>query len=140
MAGKRAFGATISYESATPGTFVPIVNVVGLKPFSLKTDIVDVTAHDSPSNYREKIAGMQDAGQCSFELNYNPDAVSHQYLIESLGSAAVESFKVTFAGSSEYFTFDGIITAFDVDAPHDGKLTASCTVEITGPVTEATAP
>ena len=138
MSGKRGFGAKCSYETTTPGTFVDIVGLTNITPFGLKTDIIDVTAHDSTNNYREKVPGSVDAGQLTLTGNYDPGAVSHIWLQTEAASSTVRNFKITWPGSpTKTTTFSGYVTAMGPDAPFDGKLTFSATVEITGAITHA---
>ena len=135
MPGKRGFGTKIAYETTTPGTFTDIANVTNIKPFGLKADIVDVSSHDSPSNYREKIPGAIDAGQCQIDYNYDPAAATHIWMQTECAAAALHKFKVTWPGGSKTTTFDAYIVSVGPESPYDGKMSASAVFEITGAIT-----
>ncbi len=134
MSGKKGFGAKISYESATPGTYVDFANVTKIRPFNMKTDVIDVTAMDSANEFREKLSGLKDPGQAVFDLNYDPAATSHLWMQTNIGE--VKNFKVTFPGSSpKVASFSGFVNACPPEVPYDNKMTCSVTIEINGPIT-----
>ena len=135
MAGKRAFGTALAYETTTPGTYQAVANITNVKPYQLKADVVDVTSHDSPSDYREKLVGSLDAGQCQLDLNYDPAATTHIWFATEFAAKASHNYKITWPGGTKTATFAAYITGLSPEAPFDGKLTASVTLEITGPVT-----
>jgi predicted secreted protein len=135
MAGKRAFGTVFSYETTTPGTFTALANITNIKPYAEKADIIDVTAHDSAGDYREKIVGALDAGQCVLEMNYDPAAATHAWLQTEFAAKAVHKYKVAWPGSANTATFNAYIVGLSPEAPYDGKLTASVTLEISGAIT-----
>lgn len=133
MAGKKGFGTKLSY-SPDGVTYTDLANVVSVKPFAPKADILDVTAHDSPSQYREKLSGLLDSGQCMFELNYDDKNTGHRWLLTNLG--VEQFFKVTGPGASPgLLAFKGFVKQVEPTYPHDNKLTASCGIEITSIVT-----
>lgn len=134
MAGKRAFGTVIAYETVTPGTYTSFANVTNITPYALKADVIDVTAHDSPSDYREKILGALDSGQCSMDLNYDPNAATHIWLNTEFAAKAIHNYKITFPGAKTA-SFAAYIVGISPEAPYDGKLSSTVTLEITGAVT-----
>lgn len=137
MAGKRAFGASIGYETTTD-VYQNVANVTNITPYSLKADVIDVTAHDSPNDYREKILGALDAGQATFELNYDPNATTHQWFKTEFDGKTTQKYKVTWPGSpTRSLTFTAYVIGMSPEAPYDGKLSMSVTLEIVGAVTLA---
>jgi predicted secreted protein len=135
MAGKRAFGTLFAYESATD-VYTTIANATNIKPYAEKADVIDVTAHDSPNDYREKLLGALDAGQCVVELNYDPAAVTHQWLQTEFASRTSQKYQITWPGSPvKKVQFSAFIVGLSPESPYDGKLTASVTLEITGAIT-----
>lgn len=135
MAGKKGLGSILAY-SEDGVTYVPIANITKIKPFDAKADVIDVSAHDSPSSFREKLSGMLDAGAVTFDLNYDDKAVTHKYLLAQLG---VEKFwKVTGSGGTPATAaFKGFVKALSPEYPFDNKMACSPSVEITGPITVA---
>ncbi len=135
MAGKRAFGTLFGYESATD-VYTTIANATNIKPYAEKADIIDVTAHDSSGDDRGKIVGALDAGQCVVELNYDPNAATHQWLQTEFASRTTQKYQITWPGSPvKKVQFTGYIVGLSPEAPYDGKLTCSATIEITGAIT-----
>lgn len=140
MAGKKGFGAVLSYSvDGTIGigtTFVPIANVTKIRPYAQKADVIDVTAMDSASEFREKMAGLKDAGQCVFDLNWDDKATTHLFLTTNLG--VMLTLKVTGPGGTpKTATFAAFFSNIPPEIPHDNKMTCSVTAEISGVVTIA---
>jgi predicted secreted protein len=139
MPGVKGFGTILEYSADSGTTWVAIGNVTKIRPFALKADVVDVSSHSSPGEYREKLAGFKNAGQLQFDLNYNNGAVSHQFLAANLGASLM--WRVTFPGSNTGFnkaTFAGFLADLNPEAPHDNKMSASATVDISSTITWAT--
>ncbi len=137
MSGKKGFGAKIQYETtAGSSTWTDFANVTKIRPFNMKTDVIDVTAMDSANEFREKLSGLKDPGQAVFDLNYDPAATSHLWMQTNIG--VVWNFKVTFPGTSpKTATFSGFINACPPEVPFDNKMTCSVTIEINGVITIA---
>ena len=139
MPGKKGFGTIVQYRTSTgPDVWVTIANLTRIRPFNLKVDSIDVSSQDSPDEYREKIPGFKDAGECSFDLNYDDGNATHEWL-ETSADGTVRKFRVCFGGlvvGNKIKTFDGFIVAIGPETPHDGKMNASCTINVTSkPVT-----
>lgn len=133
MPGKRGFGAKLEYDSGG-AVFVLVANITKIRPFSQKADVTDVSSMDSPSDYKEKLPAMLDAGQCVVDLNYDDKAASHIWLQTNLG--LVKTFRVTGPGTlPKTITFSGFIIGVGPEMPHDNKMTCSVTVEITSVLT-----
>lgn len=136
MAGKKGFGAKLEYESGAGPTYTPLANITKIRPFAQKADTIDVTAHDSADEFREKLAGLKDSGQLSADLNFDESNTGHAWLSSNLGT--VKSFKVTFSGGTpKVATFSAFVNGLTPELPHDNKQTATVTLEITGKVTIA---
>lgn len=134
MPAKKAFGTKLQVEIAA--VFTDIANIVNLDPIDKSCDIIDATSHDSPDEYREKLAGLIDAGDVKLELNYDPANTTHQKVEDVL--AVATNFKIKYAGNPTgraTGSFSGTCKQFTTGAPHDGKLTASAVIAISGKVT-----
>ncbi len=132
MAGVHGFGTLLKMGS-TPTTIAHVTNITGP---GYSSDPVEVTAHDSPSAYREYVAGLLDAGDVGFDLNFDPSETTHRDaaggIIDVFNQRAVESFVIEFPDGVIQCAFSGIVTAFEPDMPFDDKMTASATVKVTG--------
>lgn len=133
MGAKKGFGGVLEYDSTGAGAWVAIANVTKVRPFDAKVDVIDGTSHDSPSETREKLAGLKDMGALVADLNYDDQAASHQWLKTNLG---VETpFRFTFPDTGDVATFDGFVKQVSPEVPHDNKMTCSVAIEINGVVT-----
>jgi predicted secreted protein len=132
VAGIDAFGTTLARESdSTPGTYIAIGNVTSLSPPGISRETLDVTAHDSPDGWMEFLGGLKDGGEVSFDVNYDP--AKHDDLLADFQADDPVNWKVTFPDTAATeWTFPGILTGFEPDAPYDDKLAASLTLKVAG--------
>lgn len=134
MAGVKAFGTALSRsDMASSPTFTDVANIMsGPDGPSLSKDIIDVTAHDSPNEYREKLGGLRDGGQVTFDINWDPAETTHQPLITDFhDDDTPRDYMITYPDTSTV-TFSAIVSGFEPGAPHDDKLTASVTMDVSG--------
>lgn len=134
MAGKLGFGAQFKYD-AGGGSYTAIAKVTKIRAYTLKSDVVDISDHDSSGRYREKVTGMLECGSVGLDLNYDADAATHQALEGFLGVA--KSYRIVFPGAGRTATFTGFLETLSPEVPHDNKMTCSASVVITGAVTWA---
>lgn len=135
MSGLDAFGTTLNRgDGESSETFAPIANVTGISPPGISRDTYDVTAHDSDEGWREFIGGLKDGGEVSIDVNYNPAV--HDTLLADFDDVDPRNYNVTFPDGSEW-SFPAILTGFEPDAPHDGKLAASLSFKVAGKPTFA---
>lgn len=131
MAGVDAFGtAWAMHDGAT--TYVDVAEVTSISVLDISVDSIDVSSHDSPSQWREFVAGMKDGGELSMEINYDP--ALHGAIYSALGSERNHRITLTDSGAATV-TFAGFITGFTADAPFDDKLAASVSIKVSGAVT-----
>lgn len=129
-----AHGTVLTIGSAIAG-------LTSISGPSITADTIDVTTHDSTDGFREYVGGLRDGGEVTVEGQLQTAADSNT-LIGLLESGAVTSgATIAFPTTpAQTFTFDCIVTAFSTDAPHDGSLTFSATMKVTGkPALTATA-
>jgi len=97
---------------------------------------MDTTSHDSSGAYREKVVTILDAGSLQADINYDDTNTGHVLMINQLGTSYY--FKITFPNrhtTATTVTFQGFVTGFQPKVPFDNKMTATLTIEITGPIT-----
>ena len=127
--GKHGHGTILA--GGTAGT---IGNVISMSGPNQTRDSIDISTMDSTGKWREFIPGMLDAGEMTFEVNY--DAVSEQTandLNTALADATPEEWTITFAGSAQgTWVCTGFVTALGFGSPFDDKLTQSVTIKFTG--------
>ena len=128
-----AFGTSITIDSTA---IAELTNIGGV---DLTVDVIDVTNHDSPDAFREKIAGLIDAGQIPIEGNFYPGDTGQMALLAKLLTRTLGVFVITFPASiGATWTFNALVVGFKAaDAPIDGQLPFSANLEITGKPTLA---
>lgn len=133
-AASSGFGATFSYLSTEPSTYTALAEVMSITPPSINVETIETTHMGSDDGFREYIAGLKDGGEVTVNMNYVEASAT---LLQTLVLAGVETFRVTFPGSSTY-TFSGIPTAFAFDeVVIDDKVAMSLTIKVTGKPTYA---
>ena len=101
----------------------------------LSADTEDVTTHDSTGAWEEHVVTVLRSGEVSLDLVYDPSDGSHD---ATSGLLAMLEDKANYLGFSLVFpgpytwSFNGYSTGFEPGAPHDGALTATATIKITG--------
>ena len=129
MAATSAQGIKITMR---PGT-TPVV-IKGVTSFDLPSNspaIID--GSDLSSTAKEKLMGLRDEGQFSFEFNYDPTETTHSELAAARAARTLEPFEIDFNGT-DVATFSGYVTTFGVKGAVDDLVAGSCTVEISGPI------
>lgn len=141
MAGKAGFGCVVNFGTTTgtttSGTLANVTNISGLDG---ETETIDVTAHDSGSAYREKVASFIDAGQVTLDVNFDPNAATHRATTGGIlylrDQRTIVPWKVTFPGTpTHYVMFQAFVKSAGFEAPFDDKLSMSVTLETTGAAT-----
>lgn len=98
--------------------------------------IIDVS--DLSSEAVEKIMGLPDEGQLSFEINYIPENAYHAALRAARSNQTVTSFEIAFPDTgATVWTFLGFVTNFSTSAGVNAPIKASITIDISGAVEES---
>ena len=71
-------GVTIGVSTGSPTSFSNIGNVTDFSGPGGQATVIDVSNLDS--TFREKIMGLPDEGQFTFNINLDPDNATHQTL------------------------------------------------------------
>lgn len=117
------------------GTLVAEVTNISFGGVSL--EVTDVTHMASTGAFREKLATLLDAGDVTFDINFQPVSATHGDasggLIHAMVNRALTAFTViwTDAGPTTW-SFNAYVTNVSPQAPVDGKLSASVTLSISG--------
>lgn len=140
---KSAYGALLQGDALAgdaAGTYRDVAFITALKGPGLALDTADVTSHDSTGAWEELVATVLRTGEMTVDIVYDPAAVSIKYvngLLLKMASKTLEGFKVIFYDDTVLadrttWAFNAFITSFEPDAPHDGALTASMKLKLSG--------
>lgn len=135
MAGRDAWGTQFLRDSDGAGTFAVIANVSDLSGPSRSREAIEVTAHDSPDQYREFVKGLKDGGEVSITLNYDPALNTHSALDGDFEENDLRSYQIiVLPGESDEHTweFRGLITSLSDAFPIDDRMEREVTVKISG--------
>ncbi len=136
MTKYAAFG-TLFKRGAT--TIAAVSNISGP---GLALDTEDVTTHDSASGWEEVVGTILRSGEISLDLVYDPNAATHKNasggLLYDLVQRTSTTYSLVFPSSATVtWTFTAFVTGFEPSMPHDGALTATVKLKLTGAPTLA---
>jgi predicted secreted protein len=132
---------TLLQRSTTFGTiaFVTIAEVNEITGPNMTRDVIDCTSLSSTGGYREFIAGFRNSGEVQFDLNFALGGVGYDELKQDFESSVLRTYQIVLPdGSNTTLQFQGLVTALGVKIPAADKVTASCTIKISGSVTLST--
>lgn len=125
MAAYTGFATTIKFGGTA------VVAVTDISGPGITVTSIDVSTRDSLA--RKFLPGMYDAGEITFSIVYDPDAVTHAAITTALLAGTVLACVLTLSDTTPAtVTFSGFITNFSVKTPLDDAMTADVTVKITG--------
>jgi predicted secreted protein len=135
MAGKDAFGSQFKRDSTGAGVFVTIANVSDLSGPSRQREAIEVTAHDSPDQYREFVKGLKDGGEVTLTINYDPGVSTHGDLDADFEEKDLRDYQIVILpGEDDEHTweFSALITDLSDAFPVDDRMEREVTVKISG--------
>lgn len=141
MSGRDGFGTRFQRATTlSPGTtFETIASVTNISGPGRKRETIDVTAHDSPSQWMEFIGGLKDGGEVSLDINYDPSEATHD-LDDDFDDTAARNYKVVILpGTDDEYTWSikGVMTELSDEFPYDDKIARTMTIKVTGKPTLA---
>ncbi len=130
----KAQGTELQLGSGSPLTYTKIAEINSFTGPGGSVSVIDVT--DLSSTAKEKLAGLNDNGQLSFECNFLPTNTQHAALRTAKENGTTIAVKLVFTDGTEW-TFTAIVTGFSVSGAVDGVVKVSVTLEISGEITES---
>lgn len=132
-------GYPVSSSATTAGVaLATVAQVISIGGPSLSLDTYDVTCHDSTDAFEQVVGGVLRSGELALGIVYDPaedthDATAGAGILSRLEEKIETNFSLVFpdAGSTTW-AFNGLITGFESDAPHDGALSAAVTIKVDG--------
>lgn len=128
------------YMAATAGatTLTKLAEVTSVAPPEETVAEVEVTHYESPNRTREFIAGLNDAGSMTLEMNWIPGSATDELLAVARGDRAVRICRIVTppGDDSRQFTFPAYVSGYTRTLPIDDKMVATVTLRVAGAVTE----
>jgi acetylornithine deacetylase/succinyl-diaminopimelate desuccinylase-like protein len=117
----------------SPSSFSTIANVTGFKGPGGTASVIDVSNLSSVA--KEKLMGLPDEGQFTLDLNFDPDATTHQALQSARAARTPCEFKINFTDvTPRTAVFAGYVLGFEINGQVDQQVKAAVTIEIDGAV------
>jgi predicted secreted protein len=139
MAITTAKGTVLQISDvASPPVYTNVSQVRSITGPTVKPHVVDITTHDTPGFWRRKMAVLIDAGDISFEINFDHSDVSHAFttgMWNQMVGLINSGWKMIFPAASGTLTFKGYIGQHEFNVPVDNVLAAKIQVAITDPIT-----
>ena len=139
--GDHGHGARLYYgtNATAVSSGTAIGNIMSITGPNQTRDTIDTSTMDSTTKWRDFIPGMLDAGELTFECNYNGAAAGDAEVLDTQFTATAYTWYVAFNdGSNTVFTNNslwyasGVMTALGHGIPFDDKMTQSITIKLTG--------
>lgn len=135
MAITTAKGTLVKLSNvASPVSYSNIGQVRSVTGPTVKPKMVDITTHDTPGFWARKIAVLIEAGDISFEMNFDKADATHAFttgLWSLLVSLAKIGIQMVFPNSAGTLTFPGYVGQHEFNVPVDNVLAAKIQIGIT---------
>lgn len=146
MAEYAGYKVKLAKETATPGTYANIAQVLDISGPGVQADQIQVSHRDS--TWRKYLPGLVDGGEVSFDIAFDPNDASHDPTVTTSMYAdcinqKAGNYKLTFPGAGTATTtciLNAFVTKFETSEPVEDALTASITLKINGALTWAHVP
>jgi predicted secreted protein len=137
MAITTAKGTAIKLgDAASPSTYATIGQVRSIT--GPKPHIVDITTHDTAGFWRKKLAVLIDAGDVSFEINFDKADVTHAFttgLWSLMAALTKRGYQLLFPSTAGTMSFAAYIGDHSFAAPVDNVLSVKISLAITDAIT-----
>lgn len=119
-------------DGATPTeVFTLIPGVRSITGPSMSAEVIDITSHDTPGQFRDKMQGLKDWGMLSFELLWDPTSAQHQGLFDDYVAGTVKHYTLTYpTDPPTTISFSGFVGNNPTSSPFDGALTKTAEIVI----------
>jgi predicted secreted protein len=113
--------------------FTPIPEVRSISGPTMSAEQIDVTSHDTPGGFRDKIQGLKDWGVLNCEMLWVPSDPNHLQLFDDYVAGTVRHYKLTVPDAvATTLNFSGFVGNNPTQIPFDGALTKNVEIVIVG--------
>lgn len=133
----RGYGTKFRKVSGTNQTAVSQIR--DLEGPGAEADDIDISNTQSTNRRREFIAGMVDEGEITFDMVFTK--AQYNTLKGYVGPETNDSFEIEFSdrtatnGTGSILALGGYVKALGPSMPFEDKVTADCTVKVSGETT-----
>lgn len=133
----RGAGTTFARgDGASPEVFTAVGDVVSIDGPQISKDEIEVTALDSAA--KEFIGALDDPGELTLQLNWNPQDAGHVALRQDAEGSTVRNYRIVWNDvSSTQVTFAGEVMEFSLNTEPNDAVKGSVRVKISGSLTWA---
>lgn len=121
-------------EASPSFTTIAEVQDIGGPSFELGTE--EVTHHQSPGGWREKIGTLLDGGEITFDVNFLPGNATQDHesgLVYLMVNKLTRNFRLYFADADDtVWNCPALVTGVEPNNPVEGKADASITLTVNG--------
>ena len=123
-------------DGADPEVFTAIGGIEGDIPFpELDSELLDITARDSPNNRREWGSGLEDSPEMQITIFWDPEDDKHEALIDAQRDKTTHNYKFVAPGGFDEWTVAMVVRRFAPRSPSGGYMRADVTFKPTGDIT-----
>ena len=126
-------------DGNSPQNFLTVANIGDMNPFTMSTDVVDVTSHSTGVPWSQKFATLLNAGDITAPCFFVPSstnsgtALGHEELLYLFTARAVRTWRIVFPDlGPTIWSCQGFLSKFSMKAPVKGVETADITITLTG--------
>jgi predicted secreted protein len=113
--------------------FTLIPEIRSISGPSMSAEQIDVTSHDTPGGFRDKLQGLKDWGSLNCEMLWLPGDPKHLQLFNDYVAGTVRHYKLTVPDAlATTLNFSGFVGNNPTQIPFDGALTKNVEIVIVG--------
>lgn len=121
-------------DAASPEVFGTVGDVVSIAGPAISKEEIEVTALDSAS--KEFLGALDDPGEISLALNWNPQDTEHVNLRSDAEGSVVRNYRVVWSDvSATTVTFAGEVMEFSLNTEANDAVKGSVRIKISGGLT-----
>lgn len=131
MGGKVAQGTLLQRETSLgSGSYVTVANVKSWDGPSTEASELETT--DLNSLAKEFLPGLQDFGDLSLEVNFDPNNATHQQAMTDIAAGTVTGWRIQFQNPTINWRWPAFVKSCPVSGEADGIISASITLRLAG--------
>ncbi len=131
----RGAGTVLSRgDAASPEVFTAVADVVSISGPAITKDEIEVTALDSSA--KEFIGALDDPGEITMEINWNPQDSEHVNLRADAEGSTVRNYRVVWSDvSTTQVDFAAEVMEFSLNTEANDAVKGSVRMKISGGLT-----